>query len=255
MKATTVNVLIVCALLSAGCVTEGELNFEAAPAEEQAQVNLTLGVRYLQQGRPDAAIEALQRALDQQPRLAEAHSAIAIAYDQTGETDLADDHHRRATQLAPRNANLQDAYAVFLCLHDRWDEAEPHFQRALDNMGNANPVSVMNNAGTCAAGAGDLEAAERFFRAALGIEGENLDALRGMIDVSIRSENYLQGRAFWQRLERIAPVQADDLLSCYLIENGMGAAAAAADCADRLRTEFPGSPALAQLRELERDGN
>lgn len=255
MKPIIVNGLIACALLTAGCVTEGELNFKPAPAEEQAQVNLALGVRYLQQGRPDAAIDALQRALDQQPRLAEAHSAIAIAYDQTGDVDLADEHHRRATQLSPRDANLQDAYAVFLCRQNRWDDAESHFRSALDNMGNANPVSVMNNAGTCAASNGDLAAAEQYFRAALQVQGEDATALRGMIDVSIRSQNYFQGRAFWQRLERVATVQASDLLSCYLIEDGMSDDTAATACADRLQREFPGSPELAQLRELERDGN
>ena len=74
-----------------------------------------------------------------------------------------------------------------------------------------------------------------------------------MVDVSIRTENYLQGRAFFQRLERGTTLQANDLLSCYVIETRLGDATAAGDCATRLQREFPGSPALRQLRTLEQN--
>ena len=79
MNMKSILVLVVCLTGAAACVTEG--GFEPTPAsdEEAAQANLNLGVGYLRQGRPDVAIEALQRALDLNPRLANAHSAIAAA--------------------------------------------------------------------------------------------------------------------------------------------------------------------------------
>jgi type IV pilus assembly protein PilF len=248
-----ITVLSCLTVLAAGCVTEGGLAVEPASDEEQAQANLALGIGYLREQRPDFAIDALQRALDLEPRMAAAHSAIAVAYDQTGELELAEQHHRRATQLAPSDPIPQNAFAVFLCRQDRWSDAEPYFRTAIDDATNGG-VSYMINAATCAGSAGDLEAAEDYYRAALASESESVDALRGMVDISVAQENFLQGRAFWQRLERSGSLAAGDLLSCFVIERALGDDLAATDCADRLRREFPGTPALRQLRTLEQNG-
>jgi type IV pilus assembly protein PilF len=102
---------------------------------------------------------------------------------------------------------------------------------------------------------GDLATAETYFRAVLELGTESPDALRGMMDLLIRSDNHFQARAFWQRLERTGAVQAEDLLMCYIIESEQNFAPAARDCADRLRREFSGTAAVRQLRTLEQDGN
>ena len=257
MKLITRPILIALAsVLLASCVTVTDGVTPARPAtdREQAQANLALGVGYLQQQRPDLAIEALLRAIDFEPRMADAHSTIALAYDQTGDAELAEEHHRRATQLEPANPIAQNGFAVFLCRQNRWEDAEPYFRRAISNAGAGSPVNAMLNAGLCARGAGDLESAEEFFRAVLGIEIVNPAALRAMIDLSVRTENYVGGRAFWQRLEQSASVESQDLLFCYMIERELQAARAADECAARLRREFPQSAALSQLRRMESDG-
>jgi len=253
MKIETLGVIAVLASLGAGCVTEGVIERAPASEEEQAEANLALGIGYLQEQRPDLAIEALERAIEFEPRLAQAHSMIAIAYDQTNDPDLAEQHHRRAAQLAPGDAIVQNGYAVFLCLRNRWPDAEPYFDRAVNASSRNGSVGIMVNAASCARGANDLDGAERFFRAVLNVDAVNSDALRGMMDVSMRSANYISGRAFWQRLERTSSVRAEDLLSCYVIETELRDDAAARACADRLRREFPGSPPLARLIELERN--
>lgn len=252
MKLARLAILsLVGALPVAGCVTEGAAPIEPASADEQAQANIALGVGYLREQRADLAIDALQRAIDVLPRSAEAHSLIAIAYDQSESFDLAEEHHQRATQLAPTDADVQNRYAVFLCRQDRWNDAESHFQRAIDASARNARIPLMLNAATCARSDGDPGGAERNFRAVLDLNPVNVDALRGMMDLSIRASNYISGRAFYQRLERATALQADDLLSCYMIERQLGDAPAAAACADRMRREFPGSPLLLRLNELE----
>jgi type IV pilus assembly protein PilF len=257
MKSVTMLTLIVCALVSAGCVTEGVVRSAPVSDEEAARANLALGISYLQEERPDFAIDALERALAAQPRLVDAHSSIAVAYDLTGDTDLAEQHHRRAAQLAPGDSNVQNRYAVFLCRQNRWNDALPYFRRAIEAAGNVELVraNYLINAATCARTGGDLAAAETNFRAVLDLDSSNADALRGMMDIAVRTENYFSGRAFWQRLERTGSVEANDLLLCYMIESRLGDNSAARDCGDRLRREFPGTPAVRQLRDLERDGN
>ena len=255
MKSVTTFLVPVSLLFIAGCVTEGVPVSEPASDEVAAEANTDLGIRYIEQGNPELAIPSLERALELEPRSVAAHSTIAVAYDMTGDVELAEEHHQRATELAASDANTLNGYAVFLCRQNRWQDAAPYFRRAVANSGRASPASILNNAGTCALAAGDLAAAEAQFRATLDLEAANVDALRGMVDVSIRGEDYLPGRGFWQRLERSATLQAPDLLSCYVIETRLGDATAAGDCASRLQREFPGSPALRQLRNLEQNAD
>jgi type IV pilus assembly protein PilF len=246
----TTALLILWALLTAGCVTEGALVSGPESDEEAAQAYLELGSGYLERGQPAAAVDALNRALEYRPRLADAHTVIALAYDQLQETELAEDHHRRATQLSPTNPIPQNAFAVFLCRQDRWDEAQPYFRRAIDNARAINPRGWMFNAATCARSAGDSEGEENFYREVLAMNPADVSALRNMIDLSIREQDYWQGRGFWQRLEQSTPVESVDLLSCYIIESGLGDGGAASVCAARLEDEFPESPASMQLRRL-----
>ena len=255
MKSVTTFLVPVSFLLMVGCVTEGVPIAQPASSEQAAQANRDLGIGYIEQNRPDLAIESLERALDLEPRSAETQSAIAVAYDMTRDFELAEQHHRRATQLAPANPNIQNSYAVFLCRQSRWQDAAPYFQRAVANSGRVSPVSILNNAGTCALASGDLAGAESQFRSALQLEPDNAVALRGMINVSIRSEDYLNGRAFFQRLERSTMLQAPDLLSCYVIETRLGDTAAAGDCETRLQREFAGSSTLRQLRDFQQNAS
>lgn len=247
MKPARVTVLIACFIAGAGCVTEGVQPRQPQSDEEAAMANLNLGIEYIRANRPDVAVPALQRALALDSRLAEAHSAIAIAYDQIEQPDLAEEHHRRATQLQPQDGDAQNAFAVFLCRQNRWTDARPYFDRAIANAG-GDSVTAMLNAATCARAGGDLSAAESYFRGVLEAAPAHVDALRGMMDVSFRTENFIAGRAFWQRLQSTGNVTAEDLSFCISIEEQLGDAAAAQECRGRLQREFPSSQQASRLR-------
>lgn len=218
---------------------------------DPAVANTNLGAGYLRQGRLDLAIERLQRALDQNPRLADAHSTIAIAYDQLGSVDEAETHYRRATQLEPDNAGAANSYAVFLCRQNRWRDAEPYFRRAADTRAYATPEVALTNAGLCARGSGDLQGAERYFREALTRSPTFPDALTNMMDLSYQAGNYLQARAFIQRYLDARPPTAPVLLLCFQVERELRNAEGADRCATRLRNDFKDSPEVAQLEQQQ----
>jgi type IV pilus assembly protein PilF len=220
---------------------------------DAAQANLNLGVAYLRQGRPDLAIENLERALRLDSRLAPAHNALAVAYDQIGNADEAERHFERSLDLEPANPSLANSYAVFLCRRNRWDDAEPYFRRAIASPSYPTPAAALTNAGHCARDAGELDRAEAYFREALQRDSSYPDALAGLMEISYRAENYLQARAFMQRYIDARPPSPAVLLLCYNIERELDDRAAADRCAQRLRSEFPQSQELAQLRQFERD--
>ncbi len=248
------NTLRLAALLVTFVVLQacaGGSSGERAGGDSAAVANMNLGAGYLRQGRYDLAIERLQRALEQDPRLADAHSTIAIAYDQDGNAEQAEVHYKRATQLGPDNSAAANSYAVFLCRQNRWPDAEPYFRRAADNRTYTTPEVALTNAGLCARNNGDTEGAERYFREALSRSPNAPDALTNMMDISYTSGNYMQARAFVQRYLDARPATAQVLLLCFQVERELKNAAGADKCASQLRTGFQGSPELARLEEQQ----
>jgi type IV pilus assembly protein PilF len=232
--------------LLAACASGGSGN-NGSSSEQAAIANMNLGAGYLQQGRYDVAIERLQRAIAQNPRLVEAHTMIALAYDQIGSPVDAETHYQRATQLDSSNSAAANAYAVFLCRQNRWPDAKPYFQRAADNPTYATPDVALTNAGMCARDAGELEEAAERFRAALSRNPASRDALTNMMDLSYQTGNYLQARAFVQRFLAAHAPTAQVLLTCVNVERALNDQTAADRCTAQLRSGFQGSPELQQL--------
>ena len=238
--------------LAQACVTSTD--GQRAPSSNDAAIaNMNLGAGYLRQGRADLAVEKLQRALELDPRLADAHMTIAIAYDQLSNFELAEQHYQRATALESGNASAANSYAVFLCRRGRWKDAESYFRRAADNPSYATPEAALANAGVCARNAGDMVKAEEYFRAALNRNPQYPDALSSMLEIAYNAKNYLQARAFMQRYLDVGRPNASVLWLCFNIEQELENPDRAQTCAAQLREEFPGSPELAQLQALQRD--
>ena len=230
------------------CVSSGGSVSEPASENEAAVANMNLGAGYLRQGNTTLAIERLQRALAQDPNLVQAHTTIAVAYNQIGSFDDAEEHFRRATQIDQSNGAAANAYAAFLCERgNRWAEARPYFRRAADDAKYGTPEVALTNAGMCAREAGDLEAAEENFRAALARSPRYADALLNMLELTYQRGDNLQARAFSQRYLAVRPATAPVLLMCVNVERALNNAAAADRCAAQLRSGFPGSPEVAQL--------
>jgi type IV pilus assembly protein PilF len=233
------------------CANSGSMN-QRASADEAAIANMNLGAGYLRQGNTELAIERLQRALSQDPRLVDAHSTIAVAYDQIGKIEEAETHYSRAAQLDPDNGGAANAYAVFLCRQNRYTEAEPFFRRAADNATYTTPEVAMTNAGVCARDSGQPDAAAENFRLALTRNPTYAEALLNMMELSYQTGNYLQARAFFQRYIQVRPATAAVLWTCFNVERELKDAAAAERCATQLRNGFQGTPELAQLEEQQR---
>jgi type IV pilus assembly protein PilF len=234
------------------CVSTSTSPDHKPTQEEAAVANVNLAAGYIKQGKPEVAIERLQRAIKQDPKLADAHSMIAVAYDQLGSVDDAESHYKKATQLEPDNSAAANSFAVFLCRHNRWKDAEPYFQKAVSNYKYQTPEVSYTNAGVCALSAGDRDKAEQNFRAALTRKPEYADALEGMLEISYQDKNYMQARAFLARYRDVKPMTAEVLWMCFNIEDQLKNHDAANRCAAQLREGFPDSPELEQLNQAQK---
>lgn len=238
--------LALCCFVLSGCVSSST-GQRPMSDREAAEANVNLGAGYLRQGRLDLAIERLERAIELEPRLADAHSTLAIAFDQLGRPADAERHYARATQLEPDNAPAANSYAVFLCRNNRWRDAEPYFLRAANNVRYPTPAAALTNAGVCARGVQDFDKAEQYLRAALERTPNFPDALTNLSELAYQRGNYLQARAFSQRYFDMHPATAPMLLLCVRIERQLEDRAAEQRCARQLREDFPNSSEVAQV--------
>ncbi len=243
-------------LALAACVqTRTGTVLQPANEAEAAEYNLQLGISYLRQGNLQAAREKLEKAIEQDPGSATAHAALGLVYERLDDADGAERNYRKSVSLDRNDPDSLNSLAVFLCSkRGQPEEGLRYFDRALSiplSQRNANRAMLNTNAGTCAKRV-DLERAEAYLRAALALQPGSPDVLLQLADVAYLRGNYLQARAFLERYLAVSQPGPAALWLGVRVEQALGAADAARNYADQLRTSFPASVEAGLLLEQER---
>ncbi len=244
-------------LFISACITERSgVALPEPSVKEAAQINLEMGYRYLLQDDLKAAQTKLEKALEQNPRLVNAHTTLALVYERLEDQAAAETHYKRAVQIASRDPDALNSYASYLCRSKgRRAEGLEYFDRAMkvpQSVKHSNKAMLSTNAGICAK-ATDLVRAENYLRTALRLDASYHEALVQMADVAYRRENHLQARAFIERYLTATQASAPALWLAVRIEQALGDTRAAAQYAQRLRQDFPQSAQTQQLLQQERN--
>lgn len=211
------------------------------PKNELADIYVKLGIGYMQEGEYEQALRRLQRALELEPRHAEAHDMLGLLYQRLGAATKAEEHFRRAVELAPKDSRARTNFGTFLCTQNRHKAAEEQFLAAVKNPLYDSPEIAYTNAGLCMVGAGDLNKAENYLRRALQINPRVPMALLRMAVLSYESSRYLPARAYLERYREVGPQTAESLWLGYRVEERLGDKDAAASHAMLLKARFPDS--------------
>lgn len=236
--------ILVGVVLLTACTGTGTRPEYVAPDPKAAEINMRLGLNYLQRGEYAIALEKLQKALKQNPNLPSAHNTIALLYQRLGENDKAEAHFQEAVDRKPDYSQAQNNYGVFLCQQGRFEDAEEHFMAAVKNPLYETPAQAYENAGLCANRIPDQKKAEAFFRKALQIEPTLSKSLLQMAHISYEQQNYLQARGYIQRYQSAAEWTPQSLLLAIKNENKLGDQNAVASYTLILRSRFPDSDEL-----------
>lgn len=220
-----------------------------APDPKAAEINMRLGLNYLQRGEYAIALEKLQKALKQNPNLPSAHNTIALLYQRLGENDKAEAHFLEAVERKPDYSQAQNNYGVFLCQQGRFDDAEARFMKAIKNPLYESPAQALENAGLCANRIPDQEKAEAYFRKALQINDSLPKSLLQMANISYQQQNYLQARGYIQRYQSAANWTPQALLLAIKNENKLDDQDAVASYTLILRSRFPDSDELQMVNQ------
>jgi type IV pilus assembly protein PilF len=238
-----------CALLLAGCVTEGQpsLTHQEAKPAAAAALNVQLGFEYLQKGRRADAVIKFERALAQDPDNAEARYGLALVHEQVNDIKQARRWYEQAVDKAPKDGGIRNAYGTFLCKQGEHAAAERAFLDAANNLNYRTPEFALTNAGVCARQAKDPAKAEGYLRRALEANSSYAPALFELAEMKLGQGDALRARAFLQRLQDVARPEARTLLLGYRIESALGDQRAAQRLADQLRRDFRSSAEAAEL--------
>jgi type IV pilus assembly protein PilF len=230
-----------------GCVTNDPTIHTGEPSEYAAEQNYQLGTQYFSNGSYELARDRLERAIEIDPKYAEAHSMLAMTYVQLDSIRLATESFNRAVRLEPDNFGIRNAYAVFLCTQGQFDDAREQFDKAIKVRENDNPEVMMTNAGVCMGQNSDYELAEQYFRAALSVRPTYGEALIQMASLMHESAEDLTARAFLQRYLAANEASAAVLYLGVNIESALGDERAVEEYRSQIFTDFSDSPEAKQL--------
>lgn len=235
-------------VLLTACASSGTRE-HIGPDAKAAELNMQLGLSYLQRGDYEIAMEKLDKALKQNPNLPSAHNTIALLYQRLGETDKAEKHFKDAVNRAPDYSEAQNNYGVFLCQQGEYEQAEKRFLKAIENPLYQSAAMAYENAGLCSRQIPDMVKAESYFRRALQINPNLSKSLMGMADLSYEQANYMQARAYVQRFNSVSPWTPQALLTAIKTEQKLGNEDAVSSYKLIMRARFPDSDEMRMVNE------
>jgi len=238
---------------SAGWVVESKTPSESkASFEEAANFNMTLGAQYLKQNNIEKAIDKLEKAIEQRPNLALAHTYLGFAYERLGEIGKAKHHYMRSMKLDSGDPIALNNFGTFLCRQNEWRESLMYFEKAATNRRYQTPDAAYTNAGVCARKIPDLKAADNYFREALKMNPNFADAQYHLADINFEQNNLILAQSFFSSYEKLVPdgkESPDQLWLGYRLEKALGNASVAGQYALQLQQRFPTSEQTKKLLE------
>ena len=167
LPAPRLGAVMFATLWLSGCAAtqQGGLKSAADP-DRAADLNVAMGIEYMEQGNLPRAQRKLERALAIDPGNADALQANALLYQRQGENRLAREFFKRALAANPDLTRARNNYAAFLYRQGEIAAACEQLERASQDINYDNRAQLFTNLGRCRLERGALaDAAESLQRA------------------------------------------------------------------------------------------
>lgn len=215
---------------------------------QASDVNVQLGLAYLQNGDVQRAHQKLLLAEQQSPGSLQAQGAMGYFLESTGNMSAADAYYRRAIALNPKSGAAQNNYGTFLCRRGRYSEADQHFLLALQDPHYLNTAQVYENAGLCAMQIPDTKKAMGYFMQAVTQDPKRSIAWLELGRIAYQARDYQQAQQYLDHYMQLAKEPtANALWLGAVLARALGNQAAAGSYTLMLQTRFPNSDAYKAL--------
>jgi tetratricopeptide (TPR) repeat protein len=189
-----------------------ELNPKSAEAHHSLAAVLAAA------GRINEALPHYQKALEIKPDFAEAHANLALALARLRRVDEAVVHFRKALDIEPGNVRAHVGLADVMTARGQIDEAVSHYRKALEIQ--PNDVDAHNNLGLALAAGGHVDEAIEHYRKALEIKPDYALAHNNLAMALAGRGQFDEAIAHYEKALKIKPDYAE-------AHNNLGVALAA----------------------------
>ena len=217
---------------------------------QRVELYTRLGLGYMEQNRLSASLEALEQALAIAPQDSAANHAMALLRFKLSEPAEARRRFRISLASDPGNFGARNDFGTVLCELGAWADGIQQFRQALDDPFNTAAYRSQFGLGVCLMGVSDLIGAQDQFRAALVSRPNSGAILYQCAVVSFNLGENLSTRAFLERYFGTGPASADSLLLGVRNEQKLGAKDLVAQYASKLRSDYPTSDQVKELRAI-----
>ncbi len=217
-------------------------------SEKEANLYLQMGVRYLEIGKTDVALERLKHSLELNPDNSGTHDVLAVLYEQIEDYGKARYHFEQSIELSPNNPATENNYGRFLCAHGDYEKGMRYLDSAISMPLNTRKWFAYTNAGICEYQHGNKQNSEQFFREALQLQPAYAPALLEMMQISYEKGKYMSARAFMERYQEVAKHTPRTLMLAMKTENALGNLEQADEYKRQLLEKFPASEQAREVR-------
>ncbi len=233
---------VVVACLLAGCVSSTTDPITTEEGRHKARdAYIQLGIGYLQQGMTARAKIPLRKALELDPKSADAHTALALVFQAEMEVQLADEEYRKALSYQ-RGARVLNNYGSFLYEQGRYPEALKLFQDASEDALYPERGRVFENLGLTALKLGQPTMAAEYFNRALRLDSQLGRSLLELAILSYSAQQYVPAKQYYERFSASSEQTARSLLLGIQLADIFQERDKGASLALRLKRLYPVSP-------------
>ena len=230
-------VFLILPLLSACVAVENK----PTDTEKASEINVQLGIGYMQQNKLELANEKLLKALRYNPKSASAHNAYAMLQDRLLVKDKAAFHYKKATTLDPEDSQAANNYGTFLCRNNQEAKSEKYFIRALSNPLYRTPEYAYTNAALCLLKIKRRDEAIVYLTKALAANSNFPIALITMAKIYFDDQNFKSAKLYLDRYHLVAKPSAKSLWLSIRAELELNKNRDVDELANQLQINFPDS--------------
>lgn len=250
MKRAAAAGMCLLAFALGACAPTSPQRPETTPTDTAALYNVQLGVAYLQQGNLAIAQDKLERALKENPRDPNVHTALALLYERLDQPERVDAEYREALRLAPRNPDISNNYGVYLCQHGHVDEGVRRLESVARNPLYRTPETAYTNAAACLRSAKRTTEAERDLLRALALRPANTEAALQLGEMYLELGRLADARKRVDGHLDVYPATPEMLWLGVRVTRALGDRLAAEHYGRQLRRDFPNSDQARALAAL-----
>jgi type IV pilus assembly protein PilF len=211
--------------------------------EKASDINVQLGMGYYHQNNLELANEKLLKALNQNPRNAQAHHAYAVLQNRFHDKEKAEFHFKKAIEYNDKDSEALNNYGAFLCHDNRAEEAEKMFLQAVNNPLYKAPEVAYTNAASCLQQNNKKpEQVKRYLKKALGMRNNFRPALLMLAEISFEEKQQELTAVYLKRYHLVGAPTARSLWLEIRSELEQNNREEAYKLAKKLKTDFADTP-------------